>query len=123
MEHRIQLNGGSTDYRNAFQKSYTIIIPDYYDAFERTETLFYTNGGSLFPTEQVKYFTNLKEYQKNRIFLHCYSEERYHTVLEMIVNEFNSNQITSELKKNFKVADLKQAWTEVITNEYHKLRG
>ncbi|CAD8160471.1 unnamed protein product [Paramecium pentaurelia] len=123
MEQRIVFQNGGTDFAKAFQEAYNLIIQHQNDAFEKTEILFYTDGGDSYPKQQVQLFTELPDHQKNRIFVHCCTEESSATTLQMIVQEFNCSQIKSELKEQFKVEDLKKTWAEVVSREYHNLRG
>lgn len=46
----------------------------------RTEILFYTDGGADYP-KSIKKFKELPDHQKNRIFLHCSTEESNATTL------------------------------------------
>ncbi|CAD8214264.1 unnamed protein product [Paramecium octaurelia] len=123
MEKKIQFNSGGTDFGSAFQQTYNLIVQHQNDAFEKTEVLFYTDGGAAYPKEQVKLFTELPDHQKNRIFLHCCTEEANALSLQLIVNEMNCSLIKSELKQKFQVADLQKTWAEVVSREYHNLKG
>ncbi|CAK82859.1 unnamed protein product (macronuclear) [Paramecium tetraurelia] len=123
MEKKIQFNSGSTDFGSAFQQAYKLIVQHQNDAFQKTEVLFYTDGGAAYPKEQVKLFTEIPDHQKARIFIHCCTEEANATSLQMIVNEMNRSLIKSELKQKFQVAELQKTWAEVVSREYHNLKG
>ncbi|CAD8145742.1 unnamed protein product [Paramecium pentaurelia] len=118
MEKKIQLNCGGTDFDKAFQEAYHLIIQHQNDAFEKTEILFYTDGSDSYPKYSVQLFKELPEHQKNRIFLHCSSEESDAIVLQMIVNELNASLIKSELIQKIQVTELQKTWVEVVSREY-----
>ncbi|CAD8095902.1 unnamed protein product [Paramecium primaurelia] len=122
MEKKIQLSGGGTDFGRAFQETFNLIIQHQNEAFEKTEILFYTDGEAAYP-QQIKQFKELPEHQKARIFLHCSSEESNATTLQMIVNELNACLIKSELKQKFQVTELQKTWAEIVSREYHNLKG
>ncbi|CAD8090889.1 unnamed protein product [Paramecium sonneborni] len=122
-EQKIDYDSGETNFCDAFQKAYDLIIKHQNYAFEKTEILFYTDGAGEYPKQEIQQFTMLPEQQRARIFLNCCTEDKNPITLQMIVNEFNSSLIKSELKSNFLVADLEKAWTEIVSRDYHKLKS
>ncbi|CAD8090887.1 unnamed protein product [Paramecium sonneborni] len=122
-EQKIDYDSGETNFCGTFQKAYDLIIKHQNYAFEKTEILFYTDGAGEYPKQEIQQFTMFPEQQRARIFLNCCTEDKNPITLQMIVNEFNSSLIKSELKSNFLVADLEKAWTEIVSRDYHKLKS
>ncbi|CAD8102332.1 unnamed protein product [Paramecium sonneborni] len=123
-ESLITLQGGGTDFDQAFTLAHNIISSNSnFHSFETHSILFYTDGGSSYPTAALEKFKQLSVDKRQKIELIVLTEEDNPPTLIKVVDQFKQQFLFAKLQTSMTPQQIGEVFIEEVTKITHQIRN
>ncbi|CAD8186909.1 unnamed protein product [Paramecium octaurelia] len=117
MNKLILFKGGNTSFEPPFRLALELIQKN--TTFDKISILFYTDGEAGYPSNIIDQFCKLKKQIRKLISIIACSGEQSSQSLELIIEKFQQNMQSGELRNSVQPMDLKKVWTEIVSQNIH----